>query len=266
MGHTYLLPWELMTHRFAVGHSEREGRAAVESPWSIGRASGPAGGLVTCVEDMMSYAELQLGDGTFKGERLLEPESLRILHTPQAEYCPDKSVALTFWIDDSRAARTLSHSGGTVGQTSMLTLVPDRDFAIILVTNSGNGSQLNRKVTDWALDHYLGIETPEPAPMEVPPERLAEYAGSYKATLTEAEVEAAGGGLAIRRRSLGGFPTRDIPPPPVEPRPPVRYGFYDEDLIVELEAPNRGDLGQFLRDPDGNIAWLRLGKRIHRLQ
>ena len=266
MEHTYLLPWDLMTHRFAVGHSELEGHATVARPWSIGRASGPAGGLVTCVENMLNYAELQMGDGAFNGERLLEPDSLRMLHTPQVEYYPDNSVALTFWVDDSRTARTLSHGGGTVGQTSLLTLVPDHDFSIILVTNSGNGSQLNRKVTNWALEHYLGIETPELATMELPQDELAEYTGSYEATLTAAEVKSSGGRLAIRRRSLGGFPTRDIPPPTAEPRPPVHYGFYDEDLIVGLEAPNIGDLGQFLRDPDGGIEWLRLGKRIHRPQ
>jgi hypothetical protein len=100
--------------------------------------------------------------------------------------------------------------------------------------------------------------------VEVPEEELAEYTGGYRAALTEAEVEAVDGGLTIRRRSLGGFPTRDIPPPSMEPGPPVRYGFYGEDLIVGLEAPNMGDLGQFLRDPDGDIAWLRLGKRIYR--
>ena len=37
-----------------------------------------------------------------------------------------------------------------------------------------------------------------------------------------------------------------------------------KDHIVGLEAPYKGDLGQFLRNPDGSIAWLRLGTRIHR--
>jgi len=264
MDHTYLLPWDLMTHRFVVGHSDNEDGPAVTMPWSIGRASGPAGGIVTDVKDMLNYAQFQLGDGTFNGKHLLEPESLKKLHTPQVRYTPNNSIALTFWVDDSRSTRTMGHGGGTVGQTSLLTLVPDRDFSILLLTNSGKGPQLNLKVANWALDHYLGIDTPEPALIEIPHKKLAEYEGSYEATLTAVEVDSSEGKLTIGRRSLGGFPTKDIPPPSKEPPPPVHYGFYSKDHIVGLENPCRGDLGQFLRDKDGGIAWLRLGKRIHR--
>lgn len=131
------------------------------------------------------------------------------------------------------------------------------------MTNSEKGGQLNPEVTNLALEHYLGVSTPEPTLKMMPRKKLAEYAGSYKATLTEAEVEPDEGNLVIKRRSLGGFPTRDIQPTS-EPLPPVRYGFYGKDHIVGMEAPNKGDLGQFLRNPDGSIAWLRLGLRIHR--
>jgi len=264
MGHTYLLPWDVMTHRFAVGHSAEGDRPAVARPWSIGRASGPAGGIVTNVRDMLKYARFHLGDGILNGERMLERESLRTLHTPQVKYSPSNSVALTFWVDDRRDVRSMGHGGGTVGQTSLLTIVPDRDFSIILVTNSGNGGQLNPRVTNWALEHYLGVETPEPKVVEMPEERLAEYGGGYGAALSALDVESGDGGLVISRRSLGGFPTRDVPPPKAESPQPVRYSFYGEDDIVGLEAPSKGNLGQFLRAPDGSIAWLRLGLRIHR--
>jgi CubicO group peptidase (beta-lactamase class C family) len=263
MKHTYLLPWDLMTHRFVVGHSVKGDAPAVARPWSIGRASGPAGGIVTNVRDMLNYAKFQLGDGTLHGNRLLDMESLEKLHTPQVHFTPSNSVALTFWVDDRRAARTMGHGGGTVGQTSLLTLVPEHDFAIILVTNSGNGGHLNPMVTNLALEHYLGVSTPRPSLSRTPKKKLAEYVGSYKATLTEVEVETGRGNLVVKRRSLGGFPTKDIPPTS-EPLPPVRYGFYGEDHIIGLEAPHKGDLGQFLRNPDGSIAWLRLGLRIHR--
>jgi CubicO group peptidase (beta-lactamase class C family) len=264
MAHTYLLPWDVMTHRFAVGHSVNEDGPSVVRPWSIGRASAPAGGIVTNVRDMLNYAEFQLGDGTFDGKRLLEPESLRKLHTPQISYTPNNNVALTFWVDDHRGTRALRHGGGTVGQISRFTLVPDHDFAILLVTNSGTGGQLNLKTTDWALEHYLGVATPEPTMMDVPQERLVEYEGSYTATLSAAEVNVDEGKLAISRKYLGGFPTRDVPPPEAESPKPVRYGFYDEDQIVGLEAPFEGDIAQFIRDPNGSIAWMRLGTRIHR--
>ena len=264
MDDTYLLPWDVMTHRFAVGHSVNDDAPAVARPWSIGRASGPAGGIVTNVRDMLNYAEFQLGDGIFNGKRLLEPESLRRLHTPQVSYAPHRSVALTFWVDDHRGARTMRHGGGTVGQVSLFTLVPDHDFGILLVTNSSTGGQLNMKVTDWALEHYLGVATPEPTLLDVPQERLGEYEGIYEATLTTAEVRVDEGKLVIGRRFLGGFPTKDVPPPDAEPPPPVHYGFYDEDQIVGLEAPFEGDVAQFIRGPDGSIRWMRLGTRIHR--
>ncbi|MFH2111936.1 MAG: serine hydrolase domain-containing protein [Candidatus Bathyarchaeota archaeon] len=264
MRHTYLLPWEMMTHRFASGHVTKDDSPKVAQPWSIGRASGPAGGIVTCVNDMLNYTQLQMGDGTFKGKRLLDLESLRTLHTPQVRFAPHNSVAHTFWVDDRREARTLSHSGGTVGQISLLTLVPDHDFSVLLVTNSGSGSQMTQKVANLALDHYLGLETPELTPVDVPEERLKEYVGQYRATLTSAEVTTSDGKLFISRRSLGGFPTRDTPPASPEPSPPVHYAFYGDDHIVGMGEPFKGDMGQVLRGPDGCIAWLRIGTRIHR--
>jgi CubicO group peptidase (beta-lactamase class C family) len=264
MHHTYLLPWELMTHRFAVGHQVNMDGPRPAQPWSIGRASGPAGGIVTCVKDMLKYAEFQLGDGAYKGKRLLESESLRMLHTPQVRFAPYNSVAHTFWVDDRREAITLGHSGGTVGQISMLTLVPEYNFSIILVTNSGSGSQITQKVTNHALSHYLGLETPELTLLETSEERLMELVGQYKATLTSADVTLSHGKLFISQKSLGGFPTRDTPPASHEPSPPVHYGFYGEDHIVGMDEPFKDSLGQVLRDSDRSVAWLRIGTRIHK--
>ena len=151
-----------------------------------------------------------------------------------------------------------------MGQISLFTLVPDHDFAMLVVTNSGAGSQITQKVTNLALDHYLGLETPELAPVKVPEDRLMELAGQYTATLTLADVTMRNGKLYISRRSLGGFPTRDTPPSSPEPSPPVHYAFYADDHIVGTEEPNMGDLGQVLRNRDGSVAWLRIGTRIHR--
>lgn len=264
MHHTYLLPWELMTHRFTVGHYTSADGVKPAQPWSIGRASGPAGGIVTCVKDMLKYADFQMNDGTYNGKRLLEPESLRTLHTPQVRFAPHNSVAHAFWVDDHRTSTTLEHGGGTVGQISLLTLVPEHNFSIITVTNSGSGSQITQKVTNHALSHYLNLETPELTPFKTPEESKRELVGQYKATITSVDVTLNHEKLFITQSSLEGFPTKDTPPASPEPTPPIHFEFYEEDNLVARDEPFKGNLGQILRNPDGDIAWLRIGLRIYK--
>ena len=264
MNHTYLLPWELMTYRFAVGHRVDNNVPKPAQPWSIGLASGPAGGIVTCVKDMLNYARFQMGDGVYNGRRILGSESLKALHTPQVWYTPYNGVAHTFWVDKHRAAQTLGHGGSTVGQISLLTLVPEHDFGILFVTNSSSGSQVTQKVTNLALSEYLSLETPKLTPVKTPERKLRELVGKYKAALTSAEVTMSEGKLYISQRSLGGFPTRDVPPASPEPSPPVRYEFYDVDHMVGVDEPFKGGLASVLRDPKGGVEWLRIGLRIHK--
>ncbi len=151
-----------------------------------------------------------------------------------------------------------------MGQISLFTLVPEHDFGMLLVTNSSSGSQMTQKVTNLALNEYLGLETPKLTPMKTSERKLIELVGKYKATLTSAEVTMSGGKLYISQRSLGGFPTRDTPPTSSEPSPPVRYEFYDVDHLVGLDEPFKDGLGSVLRNPKGGVEWLRLGLRIHK--
>ncbi len=260
MSHTYTLPWDVMTHRYASGHSPKDEGVEVASPWYIGRASGPAGGIITSVKDMLKYIKFQLGDG----DGLLSKESLDALHTPEIEFAPGHSIALTFWVDDSRSTRTLGHGGGTVGQISLLTIVPEYNFGLILVTNSSAGRRFNPLVTSFALKHYLGVETPELAIMDIPEDELDEYAGEYEAKLSAGTVIVNEGGLDISQRSLGGFPTADDKPASTEPSPPERYGFYEKDHITGTGEANRYTIAQFVRDDEGNVVWIRFGMRLHK--
>lgn len=264
MKHTYLLPWEVMTHRFASGHMPGDDGPKVARPWSIGRASGPAGGIITCVTDMLHYARFQLGDGTYNGERLLSKESLDALHTPQVQFSPVDSVCLTFWADDSRGIRTIRHGGGTVGQISQFVLVPEHNFGIILVTNSASGGALNTDVVNFALTHYLGIETPEAELLQKSTEELAAFAGKYEAALSGVELSVQDGELVAVMHPKGGFPARKNRPEVLKPSAPSRMGFWAEDNLVGLDGPFKAGRAQFVRNDDGSIAWLRFGSRIQR--
>jgi len=264
MTNTYILPWEMMTKRFASGHTPTENGVQVADPWFIGRASGPAGGIISSVKDMLKYIKFQLGDGTIDGKKLITKESLDALHTPQVEFAPNHSIALTFWVDDSRSTRTMGHGGGTVGQISLLTIVPEHDFGLMLVTNSAAGRRFNPPVTSVALKSYLGVETPKHVIMDIPEDELGEYAGEYEAKLSAVTVTVNEGGLDLSQRSLGGFPTTDDKPASTEPSPPESFGFYLKDQITGTGEANRYTIAQFIRDDEGNVVWIRSGMRLHK--
>ncbi|MBT3285565.1 beta-lactamase family protein [Candidatus Bathyarchaeota archaeon] len=257
MTDTYTLPWNMMTKRFASGHTLSEKGIEVSSPWFIGRSSGPAGGIVSSVKDMVKYIKFHLGND------LLSKESLTALHTPQREYAPGHSIALTFWVDNTRSARSMGHGGGTVGQISLLTIVPDHDYGMILVTNSATGRMFNPKITNLALKEYIGVDTPELEFMELSDDELQDYAGEYEAKLTAMTVAVEDGKLTLSSRYLGGFPTADDVPETTEPSPPLPYGFYEKDHIKGLDASNSEVIAQFIRE-DGKVSMIRSGMRLHK--
>jgi CubicO group peptidase (beta-lactamase class C family) len=264
MNHTYILPWDIMIHRFASGHHQKKDGVEVASPWFIGRSSGPAGGIITCVKDMINYIKFQLSDGTYKVKRLLSKESLEALHTPNVYYAPEQSIGLTFWIDDYRSVKSIRHGGGTVGQASLLTIVPEKKFGLIIVTNSEQGRVFRPIITNYAIENYLDVKTPQPDIMKIPIEQMEEYVGDYQAKLTEVTVGIKDGKLTLSQKSLGGFPTEDQKPQITTPSPPKYYGFYDKDNIVGIDKANRNTKAQFIRDGNGNIAYIRAPTRLHK--
>ena len=263
MQRAFLFPADVMTHRFAVGHTTPIGEpASVARPWPIPRASNAAGGITTSVKDLLRYARFHMGDGTnADGERLLSLEALRTMHNPLAPADgPDESVGVAWLLRDADGARVVRHAGGTNGQTSTLQLVPERNFAIAVFTNAGIGGELCREVVRWAMAEYLGLQDPEPAHLTVPRERLAEYAGAYDARMASVEISLTDDGLVVQPHPKGGFPTKDSPPSPAPP--PTRVAFIGDDRIIALDPPFSRANGEFLRRPDGTLAWLRWGGRL----
>ena len=44
--------------------------------------------------------------------------------------------------------------------------------------------------------------------------------------------------------------------------PPTRVAFFADDRLLALDPPFTGGRADFVRHPDGRIAWLRWGGRI----
>ncbi len=267
MAMSFFFAGDVMTHRFAVGHIVKDDRPEVARPWPLPRAAHPAGGIASTARDQLRYARFQLGDDAAPdGARLLGPESMALMQSPLV---PAGSMAgavgITWMVKEVGGVRLVRHGGATNGQLSAFLLVPARGFAITVLTNANRGGELHNDVVKWVLRHYLGIVEPDPVPLELTEEQLAPYAGRYSAALSDLEIALRDGGLVLQVTPKGGFPTKDSPPAGPTP-PPTRLALLGEDRVVALDSPFKDSRGEFLRNPDGGIAWLRFGGRIARRQ
>ncbi|MBV8454331.1 MAG: serine hydrolase [Deltaproteobacteria bacterium] len=233
-------------------------------PWQLTRASTPAGGIVASMKDQLRYARFHLGDGTSQQDvPLLSRQSLLAMQTPQGPVTCDFSPGLAWRILDDNGIRWVYHGGGTFGQVSAFNLVPERQFAWAIATNSLNGGLLAREVARDLIRQFLGNDEPEPSEIDLDRSLLLEYCGRYSAALGDLEISLKDGKLTMQPHPRGGFPTQDTPPPRIAPEP-FRIGFIGSDVIAMIDPPMREIRGEFLRAADGSIAWLRWGARIHR--
>ncbi len=260
MEHAFLVPADVMTYRFAVGHSAGDEGLAVARPWRLTRAAYPAGGIVTSAPELLKYARFQLGDGlSARGERLLSAGSMAEMHSAQAPIWGDgEAMGLSWFIDTRDGVRTIWHSGGTVGQCALLALVPERDFALAVLTHGDQGWRTARALYRWCVRRYLG-ETPYvPQPTGAPADALAPYAGHYERYYADADLEMQDGALFLRLTFKRSFPDERTPVPP--PTPPMRVDLAGPDRLLVLEGPLKDALVDVLRGPDGAIRWIRSGR------
>jgi CubicO group peptidase (beta-lactamase class C family) len=259
----YFFPADVMTHRFAVGHGAPRGVAGVVGPWPVPRAANAAGGITTNVGSMLRYAAFHMsGDGLgATGTPVLTGASLRRMRTTVvAKTGSDLTMGLTWHLSRVGGLTVAEHGGGTIGQISLLRLVPERAFALAIVTNSGRGGVLNTHVARAAMDEYLGIPYTPPSRMEMSTAALQEYTGTYARPYADVTVTVQGDALKLqvtpKMRGLDGK---------VSPAgPPQSMALLAKDRLLQLDGPNAGERGgEFIRDANGRVAWLRRS-RIHR--
>lgn len=164
---------DAITHSVAAGHRIREGGAVVARPWAVPRSAVSAGGLICSLDDLLRFARFHLGDGTAAdGTRLLSPFTLVAMRGPRlsAGWMADR-VGLGWHLRDAGDSHLVGHDGFTNGQHAALMLLPDRGFALAVLTNGDRGIFAIREIAAWALDRYLRL--PQPPALD---RMLARYA------------------------------------------------------------------------------------------
>lgn len=265
MSNSFFAPGDVITHRVSVGHNLGDEGPTVARPWPLPRAAWPAGGITCDVQDLLRYARFHLGNGkTNNGQYLLATESIAAMQSIQTRVWGDESWGLTWSLKSVNGTKIVGHGGGTVGQVSLLALVPEHDFAIAVFTNANSGGLITDDVANWVLREYLGLERQNPEAIQATEDELAQYTGFYSRPFLDVELGILGGRLIGVVSYKGGFPSRDVPPPP--PPPPVSLGLCEKDRLIVLDGMMKNATADVVRAPDGSIGWLRFSGRIHRRQ
>lgn len=266
---SWFFPADVMTRRFAVGHTcHKDGRVTVNRPWAVPRNAAPAGGLSASAADQLAWARFHLGDGTAPdGARLLSQALLCRMQEPTVEMggsAHGQYVGLSWMLRDIGGTRLVSHDGGTSGQYSSLTMVPERGFALISMTNSGpTGSWLNHELTEWALQHYLELEEVRAEPLAAGDDELDGFAGEYQTIAFIVTVAVKQGRLMVAMRQKAWVAEFLGEQEDGEMRIPVAFVAGERDPFVIAEGPAMGmPGGYFTRDARGAVDGIHLSGRL----
>jgi CubicO group peptidase (beta-lactamase class C family) len=257
---------DFIVNRFAAGHNVRDGKATLNRPFTPS-SSVTTGGVGLCMTDLLAYARFHMGDGTAaNGERVLKRESLELMRTSQSPKQGNAdSIGLAWHIRQVGPVHTYGHGGTLGGHILLLEIVPERSFAVAILTNANTGWRLIQDVEREALKTYVGatyapnqaiahrglVETlPSAQPLARQPD-LAPYVGTYLRPSNSYVVRAVGGKLIVQDQTTsGGGTPREFP-----------VTFYGPDHAVVTDGPDRGQSVEFVRD-DGRVKWIRVVGRV----
>lgn len=270
---TYFFPNEIMTYRFAAGHrQDPDDTIHARHKWAMSRCSAPAGGfgVSSNAADQIKWARFHLGDGTAPdGTRVLSKELLELMREPTFEIrgsALGDSVGISWFLEDTGGVTKVSHGGDTLGHHSSFVMVPERDFAVIALTNcDGLGSKVKGEAVKWVLEAFIGVIERDPEPVLLPESELAPYTGTFETIAAFADVTVEGGGLLLKVRvkpemlkqlTEAGEPVPDQPPIPIG----LLGGEGDQYIITDGAA--KGMRGYFVRSEDGTIDAVHVGGRL----
>lgn len=257
---------DFIVQRFAAGHTTRDGKTTLNRPFTPS-ASVTAGGVGLCMTDLLAYARFHMGDGTAANdERVLSRASLDAMRAVQArKQSTDDDIGIAWHLRRVGAIRTASHGGTLGGHILLLEIVPERDFAIGILTNANTGWRLIQDVEREALRSYLGstyatnqaiahrglVETlPSVEPLAQQPDP-SPYVGTYRRPSNSVVVSADGRRLFVQERPNEG-----------DPGPAMPVLFYGPDRVVVTDGAQRGQSIEFVRDTNGRVDWVRVVGRV----
>ena len=224
---------------------------------------------MSSVADQLRWARFHLGDGRAEsGVRVLPAEVLQRMKEPTVELRGSTlgdAFGICWFLRDVDGVRTVGHGGSANGQFAELLTVPERDFAVVALSNAGPDGSLafNQAVVRWALQHYLGVIDRDPEPLPYDEARAREVVGSYENDMMTLTIGTDGAGLRLDVRikpEIRAAADTELPPD----LPPADLGLLpgDTDEYIVTSGGLKGQRGFFTRDESGAVVGVDLAGRL----
>ena len=125
----------------------------------------PAGGIYTNINDLSKWVMTQLNKGKYNDKQLFSERRNREMWAPQTikrawsmpEYKSNfNAYALGWEVSDQNGYKKVSHTGGLPGMVTQVTMLPELNLGVIVLTNQQSGLAF-MAITDMIKDRYLNI-------------------------------------------------------------------------------------------------------------
>jgi CubicO group peptidase (beta-lactamase class C family) len=140
----------------------------------------PEGSMSASAADMARFMLAHLGGGQVDGARILNEETLRLMHAQQFAYHPQQGgMAYGFMEGSFNGMRSIFHGGSTMVYDSGLYLLPEQQSGIFIVYSGGSHRLHADLFQAWIDRYYPHAQPPASQPSAGMLERSRPLTGEY---------------------------------------------------------------------------------------
>lgn len=155
------------TSNIISAHAEVNGRIQVIER-TKGEVMNAAAGIYSSVSDLSKWVIMHLNQGSYGPDQnfrviskkiqkdLWTPQTLMGVSTTPPYHAHFAAYGLGFRLSDVKGYLEVSHTGGLAGMVTQVTLFPELNLGIIVLTNQQSGAAFNA-ITNQIKDSYLGV-------------------------------------------------------------------------------------------------------------
>jgi len=240
-----------MTYPLAQGHDASAGRApTVVRPFANNTASWPAGSIFSNVQDLSRFVIAFMNDGKIDSKQVISPAVIKRLTTPYVLVpgAQESHYGYGLELREERGVRVVRHGGSRSGYGSLIWMVPDHRFGVIILVNR-TGASLSQ-TAEKAMEMMLPLAPKAPQEVEkdlpISDADKAEWVGAYAQPPSQKLEIVLRDGKLFLRRGTSELPIR-------------KTG--ENRISVAAPGATRGQQFFIVRGKDGKILYLHTGGR-----